>query len=154
MKKRPSKTLTFFLSFCPGVGHLYLGAMTRGLQFLLLFFGTIALIDFFQFVMFWFWIPVIWFYGLFDALQLADKETIEDKPLVEWQLIKGRWVGYILIAMGLLLLVDNALPSLWNAFFSHIFIMGWFSFRTFLIALVLIIAGIFVLRGSKVKQNG
>ena len=39
MKK--SKTLTFFLSFVPGVGHYYLEHMQRGLQFNLIFFGLI-----------------------------------------------------------------------------------------------------------------
>jgi len=150
MKNRPSKALTFFLSFCTGVGHLYLGAMSRGLQFLLLFFGSIALTGFLPLRIFPFWIPVIWFYGLFDSLQLADKEIIEDKPIVEWKYLSGRRTGFILIALGLLLVVDNTLPALWNMYFSNIF-LGWVSFRTLLMAIVLIVSGIFMLRGKKVS---
>lgn len=152
MNRRPSKGLTFFLSFCTGVGHLYLGAMTRGLQFLLLFFGSFALSGFLPLGIFPFWIPIIWFYGLFDALQLADQDPIQDKPLLEWRYLQGRWTGFILIALGLLLVVDDILPSLWDIYFREIS-LGWLSFRTVLMAVILIIAGIILLRGKKVKQH-
>ncbi len=146
MKNRPSKALTFFLSFCPGVGHLYLGAMTRGLQFLLLFFGVIALMSNLRLDIVGYGLPVIWFYGLFDSLQLADQETIVDKPLVEWTC---RWTGFILIAIGLLLLINDILPSVWHAYFRNIF--GYYDIRTLLMAVVLIVAGFLLLRGRRAK---
>lgn len=152
MQNKPNKTLTFFLSFCPGVGHLYLGAMNRGLQFLLLFFGSFALRGFLSLGIYAFWVPVIWFYALFDALQLADKGTIVDKPLVEWEHLRGRRAGLILIALGLLLVMDNTLPVLWRTFYIHLS-LSWLSFRTLLIAVILIIAGIFMLRGKKVDSD-
>src|SRR5690554_3736087 len=150
MKKRPSKGLTFLFSCCTGVGHLYLGAMTRGLQFLLIFFGSIAAIDIFYLNIFPFWIPVIWFYGMFDALQLADQETIEDKPLVDWRQLTGARMGYGLIGLGLFLIVDDVLPRVWNTFFSQ-FLTGWVSFRSLLMAGLLTGFGIVLLRGKRVK---
>lgn len=152
MAKKPSKALTFFLSMCTGVGHLYLGAMTRGIQFMVVFLGSIALVDYFPMRIFPFWIPIIWFYGLFDALQLADQENREDKPLVEWKFLSGKRWGYILIGLGLLLMVDVILPSIWYTFLDKLF-MDWYNFRTLLIAVILIIVGIFLLRGKKVKKS-
>lgn len=152
MKYKPSKALTFFLSFCTGVGHLYLGAMNRGLQFLILFFGSFAMIGFLPLRMFPFWIPIIWFYGLFDALQLADQEEILDKPLLEWKHLRGHWAGFIFIALGLLMIIDNTLPALWNAYLSDIF-LGWVSIRTLIMALFLIVIGIFMLKGRRVHND-
>ncbi|TXK83455.1 hypothetical protein [Paenibacillus sp. N3.4] len=63
-----NKIITFLLSFIPGVGHLYLGLNKRGLQFLIGGFACISLIPPFPMV-FPFVLAVIWFYGLFDALQ-------------------------------------------------------------------------------------
>ncbi|MGI6364792.1 MAG: hypothetical protein ACOX2G_03455 [Bacillota bacterium] len=152
MNKKPSKALTFFLSFCPGVGHLYLGAMTRGLQFLILFFGNLALIDLIRLPLIPYGLPIIWFYGLFDALQLADQQPLVDKPLVEWGQMRGPWTGLILIGLGLLLIVDEIVPSLWNRFLREI--LGYYDIRTLLMAVFLIIAGFLLLRGKRVKRDG
>ena len=152
MKKRPSKTLTFFLSFCPGVGHLYLGAMTRGLQFMILFFGAWALIDFSSIGIFSFCMPIIWFYSLFDSLQLADQEIIEDRPLVEWKGLTGYWGGFVLIALGGILIIDQVIPRVWNRLFAAVD-FPWISFRSLAMALVLIIIGLLLLRGRKVQKN-
>lgn len=150
MNRKPSKVLTFFLSFCPGVGHLYLGAMTRGLQFLILFFGSIALFDTIPFRLAPFGLPIIWFYSLFDALQLADQQPLVDKPLVEWVKVKGPWTGVILIVLGVFLIIDNVLYSVWSNFFFRE-ILGYYDIRTLLMALFLIIAGFWLLRGKRVK---
>lgn len=152
MKKRRSKTLTFFLSFCPGVGHLYLGAMTRGLQFLILFFGLWALIDLHSLRILSFAIPIVWFYALFDALQLADQEVIEDKPLTGGKYSSSKWFGPCLIVLGALLLMEDILPRLWHKIFASTNI-PWSSFSTLVLALALIIAGILLLRGKKVKND-
>jgi hypothetical protein len=151
MKKRPSKTLTFFLSLCPGVGHLYLGAMTRGLQFLILFFGLWALINLFSLGVFGFGFPIVWFYSLFDALQLADQEVIEDKPLITGMNSTRKWFGPSLIVLGALLLMEDILPNLWRKIFVST-ILPWENFSTLVLALVLIIVGILLLRGKKVKD--
>lgn len=103
MTRRPSKGLTFFLSFASGVGHLYLGAMTRGLQFMLLFAGAIALSNYLAVDFLPYLLPVIWFYALFDAMQLASQEVIQDKPLLPWNNLKGATTGWILICFGFLL---------------------------------------------------
>jgi len=77
--KRKSKFLTFILSFIPGLGHIYLGLMQRGLVYLLatvfviiggmfcmtlhIFYEPIPLVL----------LPFIWLVALVDALILVDK---------------------------------------------------------------------------------
>lgn len=152
MKKQPSKGLTFLLSLCTGVGHLYLGAMNRGIQFLILFFGSISMANHFNLDIFGFLIPVVWFYGLFDAMQLASKEVIEDKPLVRWDRLKGPWLGYGLIGLGLLLLADEFLPAVARRYFSWL-VTDWPSIRALMLAVVLVGVGVYLLWGRKVKEN-
>lgn len=151
MKKRPSKTLTFFLSFCPGVGHLYMGAMTRGMQFLILFFGLWAAIDIFALRVFSYAMPVLWFYAFFDALQLADQEVTQDKSLFGGK-FSSKWLGPCLIVLGALFLMEESLPVLWRRVFAEPD-LPWSSVRTFVLALALIIAGIILLKGRKVKHD-
>jgi len=77
MKK--SKFLTFILSFIPGLGHMYLGLIQRGLVFLLsmafviiggIFFSVLHIFyDPIPFVL----LPFIWLAALVDALILADR---------------------------------------------------------------------------------
>ena len=152
MNNKPSKSLTFFLSMVPGLGHFYLRAMTRGLQFMILFFGSFFVMDFLPLRMFPFWIPVIWFYSLFDALQVADMETLEDRPLVEWKYISKNlhWVGYALIVFGAMIIVDNFLPQLWRIYVTEI---SWYNVRSLIMAAFFIVAGIVMLRGKKVKAR-
>lgn len=152
MSRRRSKPLTFFLSLCTGVGHLYLGAMNRGIQFLIAFLGTISLAEHFHMGFLSFLIPVIWFYGLFDAMQLASQEEIVDKPLVRWERLKGPWAGYALIGIGLVFLANEIIPTLWRNYFQS-FLGGWRSVQTLFIAIVLVAAGILLLRGKKVNEN-
>jgi len=114
-----SKLLVFLFSLVPGAGHMYMGVMNRGLQLMLLFFGTLfignlvghPLTDFWPTVV----APVVWFYSFFDSLQtagrLAREDTVEDKPIpflhvaagIKW----GKTAGWILVGLGVLALVNN-----------------------------------------------
>jgi hypothetical protein len=78
-----SRWIAVLLSLFPGVGHFYLGLMSRGLLFMLLFFLDIAGIVYFSIgsegpnilliVLCGLLIPVIYFYNLFDALHATDR---------------------------------------------------------------------------------
>ena len=72
---------TIILSLIPGLAHFQLGLMQRGLTFLVGFFGLFAMIAFVSFItreggffVFLFALPVILFYGLFDAMQLLTRK--------------------------------------------------------------------------------
>lgn len=82
------------LSFIPGLGHFQIGLMNRGLNFLMLFFGTLTLIAFITlvtgergFLVFLGVLPVIWLYNLFDAMRLVHRkqngEPVKDDTLLE-----------------------------------------------------------------------
>ncbi|MFD2672134.1 hypothetical protein [Marinicrinis sediminis] len=58
---------TLIMSVLPGLGHLYLGLMRRGIQLMISAFASIAFIPVLPMV-FPFVLAVIWFYSLFDAL--------------------------------------------------------------------------------------
>ncbi|MFB6367393.1 hypothetical protein ACFCP7_25760 [Paenibacillus elgii] len=67
---------TIVLSFVPGLGHLHLGLMQRGLGFMVLFFGLMVMIFFLSvithrdvFLVFLGALPVIWLYCIFDCVQ-------------------------------------------------------------------------------------
>ena len=90
-----SKFLTFILSAVPGLGHFYLGLMSRGLGIMAAFsilVGAAAIVGNLTrsdaHVVFLMLLPVIWFYGLFDALALCRRikmgEELEDRsPLID-----------------------------------------------------------------------
>jgi hypothetical protein len=105
------------LSLLPGGGYMHLGLMSRGLQALIIFFGSIFLawvanLGVFAGMV----IPVLMFYSIFDSQQLAAQMNaglfIEDKPYVDignpdWQGI----LGYILVGMGIIALFYNFVPD-------------------------------------------
>ena len=77
--KKKSKFLTFLLSFIPGLGHMYLGLMQRGLVFFLAT-GFVFLAGMFFAVMNIFYdpipfvaLPFIWLAAVVDSLRLAGR---------------------------------------------------------------------------------
>lgn len=108
-----SKFVTVILSLVPGLGHLYLGWMERGMQFMIAFFLAIFLMDWLSISLFGYLLPVIWFYSLFDALQHFGSEAEEPARFSPWSWLgdRQRWVGFGLIAIGALILIDRmAIP--------------------------------------------
>ncbi|CAG7652427.1 hypothetical protein PAESOLCIP111_06533 [Paenibacillus solanacearum] len=85
---------TILLSFIPGLGHLQLGLMQRGLAFLIVFFGMTVMIFFVAamthrdgFFVFLGILPIIWLYGLFDCVQQLNRkengEPLQDRTIFE-----------------------------------------------------------------------
>lgn len=119
-RQRPRPmVLAFIFSLVPGAGHMYLGLMDRGIQLMLIFFGTLflsspglgegLLSNLWAMVV----APVTWFYSFFDALQTAGRlnqgEDVADRPIVAWDVVRAReglW-GWALIALGVVALLDS-----------------------------------------------
>ncbi len=126
LNRDKSRALAFFLSLIPGVGYLYLGLMNRGLQTLILAFGTIFVAEMTRIdALIPLVLPVLLFYSIFDTLQLAGRMRegvpVEDKPLLE---AKGRfnwqnYLGYALVGLGVLALLNNFLPYLFDYGLVH-----------------------------------
>ena len=105
------------LSLLPGGGYMYLGLMNRGLQALIIFFGSIFLAAVAHLGVFTgLVIPVLMLYSIFDSQQLVTQMNtglfIEDKPYVDtrspdWQGI----LGYILVGLGIIALFYNFVPD-------------------------------------------
>lgn len=116
-RRRP-KLLVFLFSLIPGAGHMYLGAMTRGLQLMALFFGTLFITVTTGSPVDQLWpilvAPVLWFYSFFDSLEAAGRvargEEVADTPIPYLQLGGARWgraAGWALVVLGGLALLNN-----------------------------------------------
>ena len=83
---------------------------------MLLFLGSIYVMDLLRLTLLFFLIPVIWFYSLFDGLQLASRygrEPLQDKPVIEGFMNHQGWLGAVLIGLGIYYIVVNvAVPAL------------------------------------------
>lgn len=120
-----SRFWAFVFSLIPGVGYLYLGLMNRGLQTMLLFFGSIFVSSFINFEQIMaLVVPVVMFYSIFDTQQLVKDmnsgEQVVDRQLFDLKAIpfNQSWIGYGLIAIGLMALLgytgQNAAEILGN----------------------------------------
>ncbi|UUZ90388.1 hypothetical protein LJK87_31325 [Paenibacillus sp. P25] len=140
-RPRKSKWLAGSLSFLiPGIGQLYLGLMQRGLSLMLLMMLDIVAIVYFAvngassiplIVLFSLFVPVIYFYNIFDALQQTDRVNgyayYEDsrgpygEPGMDFpgrpadrpvgRFAKGSGFAYLLIGAGVLLFFINGKPA-------------------------------------------
>ena len=118
-----SRTMGLMLAIVPGAAHMYLGLMKRGAQLMILFFGSLYVLDVLGLSLFLFLVPLIWFYAFFDALQQVGRygrEPLADKPLLENFDANRGWMGVLLVALGLYYVlktivmpfIDLYLPSL------------------------------------------
>jgi hypothetical protein len=89
----PERSKLMTMAIVPGLGHFHLGLMQRGMSTMALFFGIIVFILFIasmtsgSFLAFLFALPIIWFYTLFDVLNLYKRkkigETLTDRSLFD-----------------------------------------------------------------------
>ncbi|NUU63232.1 hypothetical protein [Paenibacillus agri] len=156
---RRSKVLATLLAAFPGAGQMYLGLQKRGLQLMLLFLGSIYVMDLLRLTLLFFLIPVIWFYSLFDALQHISRygrEDLEDRPVIAGFMNHQGWLGAVLLCMGLYYIVaDVAIPAV-DGLFPQWRLEHRLNayFKTVLVSLVLIGGGIKLLLGNKKRvQN-
>ncbi|RCW41203.1 hypothetical protein [Paenibacillus prosopidis] len=109
------KSRTIMLSLLPGLGHMSIGLMQRGITFLISFIGLFAIIVFLSVIMgtgalliFLLGLPVIWIYSMFDAIQqlhakqrgeqLTDRAIFED---LEAHIASGRKNKVLAIALSI-----------------------------------------------------
>jgi TM2 domain-containing membrane protein YozV len=139
---RKNKIIAGLLSFLiPGTGQLYLGLMQRGMMIMLLLILNIFAIVYFStssstsiplIVLFSLFVPVIYFYNIFDALQQTDKVNghwngLYTDPLSEAgttlkqplkRLSKGSTLGYVLVIGGIFLFLVSNKPTWLNQVFD------------------------------------
>lgn len=109
------KTKTILLSIIPGLGHMSIGLMQRGITLMIAFIGLFTIIIFLSFVMstsimlvFLLALPVIWIYSMFDVvarLHAKQKgEPMEDRSIfeeMEGHIASGRKNKVIAISLSI-----------------------------------------------------
>jgi TM2 domain-containing membrane protein YozV len=153
---RKSKPVALLLAVFPGAGHLYLGLQQRGLQLMAAFLLSIYLMDALQLSLFLYLIPIIWFYSLFDAMQMVSKpegEELKDMPLIKGLMNHQRWVGIALIVIGAYYLLDSAILGLIQEAFPELRITYWFNryAQVTIVSVLFIFGGFKLMLGSKKK---
>ncbi|MNB78185.1 hypothetical protein D3C75_248870 [compost metagenome] len=153
---KKSKVLATLLAAFPGAGHMYLGLQKRGLQLMLIFLGSIYILDLLNLSLFLFFIPIAWFYSFFDGMQQAAKygrEPLVDKPVIEgWTRYQG-WIGGALLFLGVYyLFIRIVVPELdFNYGFYIARIQSYMN--TVVVALLMIGGGIRLLSSSRKKNT-
>ncbi|WP_454192862.1 multi-tm2 domain protein [Paenibacillus sp. Marseille-Q7038] len=153
-----SKVIATLLAAFPGAGQMYLGLQKRGLQLMVIFLGSIYILDLLNLSLFLFLIPVIWFYSFFDGLQQASKygrEPLYDKPVVEAWTRYQRWIGAALLFLGVYyILLRLVIPELESRFESlQVFYSLQSYMNTLVVSLLLIGGGLKLLFSPKHKED-
>lgn len=148
------KMIAIGLSIFPGAGHMYLGLLRQGAQLMAAFFLAMALVSFLGLNILAFLLPVIWFYAIFDVCHLLEEESdglrADDSIIFDWFTDHPQWVGWGLIIVGLLVILQRVIsPSL--DYFMTPAVKNYIE--TFLVALLMIGGGIKLLMGSKSDYN-
>ncbi|MEJ8304688.1 multi-tm2 domain protein [Saccharibacillus sacchari] len=157
-KGRKSRTMGLLLAIVPGAAHMYLGLMKRGTQFMILFFGSIYILDVFGLSLFLFLVPLIWFYAFFDALQQVGRygqEVLQDRALLGNRFADRKWLGVLLVLLGSYYIFGSILiPFFFQYIPSYIkaYLYGAMDyFSDTLVALLLIGGGIRLMLGKRSK---
>ncbi|MBP1992568.1 hypothetical protein [Paenibacillus eucommiae] len=157
---RKSKIIAMLLSVFPGAGHMYLGLQRRGLQIMAAFLFAIYIMDVLRLSIFLFVIPILWFYSLFDAMQLVSKgreEELKDIPVINWLLHNQKWLGIALLAIGSYYLIDQMLLKVLERMVPEWRLTMWFHeyLQIFIVSTLFIGAGLrMLIGGGTAKKDG
>ncbi|MEN6389435.1 MAG: hypothetical protein ABFD04_03415 [Syntrophomonas sp.] len=148
------KLVTLAFSAIPGAGHMFMGLLKPGAQLMAAFFLVLFLGDWLEMNILAFLAPVIWFFSIFDVYHLLEEEEdlkIDAPNLFDWIARHSKWVGWGLIAAGILIIIQR----LGGPILGHWFTAAMRSYvQTSVVALLLIGGGIKLLTGSKSSGKG
>lgn len=149
------RLVTLIFSMIPGAGHMYIGLMKMGVQIMGLFFLAFYLTDLLRISLFMLFVPVIWFYSIFDVMhKTSSEENLKDEDFIIVNKFKdmglnknsGRLLGIVLIVIGVVIIFQNvAMPIIVEAFGYKI----REYFNVGIVSLLFILGGIKVMVGSK-----
>ncbi|MBV1819531.1 hypothetical protein L0P54_06955 [Anaerosalibacter bizertensis] len=146
IKKSNKKAITLALSIIPGAGHMYLGYQKKGLLIMGSFFFTVFFMGWLGVSLFLFVLPMIWFYGFFDAFHLVEGKDLEDEEnSFVLSDIKTEWIGWGLITIGILIVIERILyPLIPYEIRNYI--------QTLIVSVIFIVGGIKLLAKNR-RQN-
>ncbi len=151
------KIIAMALSVIPGAGHMYLDLKKQGVQLMGMFFLSFFLVDFLSTSFFMIFIPIIWFYSLFDVMHKVSQEEIKDSDIPIWHFLnektknkdRNKIIGYGLIFIGLIAILQKILLPIVEEYICW-GIMKYM--QTGIAALLFILGGIKLVIGSKKEK--
>lgn len=118
-ERKYNKFYTALLSIVPGAGHMYLGLMKKGLQFMFIFFSVIIITDLIYSARSLTILNiVIWFYAFFDAYHTRKKlesgKVVEEDLFKELRLssVRPKYIGMGLIVIGGIVFIQQVIIEL------------------------------------------
>lgn len=170
MENKKNGLLTLIFACMPGAGEMYLGMMKKGVIIMGFFFGVFGISFIIRNQLIMMIAPVLWFYSFFDtinsrALTMEQRETEEQRFIQYFALFFDKdWKGIfdkrhalaggILILFGGLMLFNNlVMPFVYsmanNGIIPREVLRLFSSIPTLLIAIVIILIGLQLIKGSK-----
>lgn len=154
--------LRLLLSALPGVGHLYMGLMQRGLELLGLSIGGGIIVGWLMGPLIVLFVCAAAVYSIFDAreahLRLAQGHEVADVGLFNWSSVNGqRWLAYGLLVIGGIALFNSVLNDVLRIIFASVPALSGYHYaltravRGIALGLASIIAGLWLLRTSLPK---
>ncbi len=148
------KLIALAFSVIPGAGHMFLGLLKPGVQLMAGFFLFLGLGSWLDLGLLGLLATLVWFYSLFDIYHLLEEEeeyNLEGFDLSDWVSSHPHWIGWGLITLGLLVVLQRLLMPVLDQLLSQTVI----SFmQSGFVAFVMIAGGIKLLAGSRVDDKG
>ncbi|WP_105617336.1 hypothetical protein [Vallitalea okinawensis] len=153
--------LAYLFSLIPGAGQMYIGLMNRGLQIMLFFWGTIAVISFVNVLeALGLLLVVLYFYSFFDAINAIRKHKegipVEDHPIINYnsldatKRINKKIIGYVFIFLGAFKFLDEVMYLMKDYFIDSFY----HNFDDITVSILLILIGVVILiRFNKNSKN-
>lgn len=158
--KKYNKFYTALLSIVPGAGHMYLGLMKKGLQFMFIFFGAIIVTDLIYSARSLTILNiVIWFYAFFDAYHTRKKleagKKVDGDLFSELRLdsAKPKYVGVSLITIGIIVLIQQVLIKMLSLGIIIIPPYAKTAIIDSIFPILLVVIGIIVLINSRNRND-
>ena len=158
-ERKYKKLYTALLSLIPGAGHMYLGLMKKGLQFMFTFFSIVMITDLiYSARSFTILNIVVWFYAFFDAYHTRKKlesgKKVDEDLFQELRLdsAKPKYVGIGLIVLGGIVLMQQVALEILSLGIIVIPPYIKIAIINSIFPILLVGMGIFILRGSKAKD--
>jgi len=126
---------------------------------MVIFLGSVYVLDVLHLSLFLFLIPLIWFFSFFDGLQQTSRygrEPLLDRPIVEGISDHQRWLGVGLVLLGLYYVGTSILMPFVNQWFPEWFIEYKVSryLKPVIISVLLIAGGFKLMAGSGKSRAG
>ena len=168
MKK--SSFLTFCFAMIPGAGQMYLGMIKRGVSIMLLFAAITAVTGFLNLPLFAMFLPVLWFFAFFDTFNIKgmsyeEQVVYKDKFLFNLDELAGKdfmaiiskrhvLIGWGCVLFGVYMIFQNirhTIENMLEVFFPQIRYL-FNAIPTFVVALLIIILGIYLVTGGRKRK--